>query len=122
MAIVMKRDLSDDLWTPPEKSVDIHALQAKDFTKWVRRQVRLFGRRADICNQRYSAVEIWLQELGIAAGFISGGEVTLDGQIIVSGWQAIGYYMFDDGTMEVKAGRWLDICQSEDQEGFLIAR
>lgn len=101
----------------------LQVLQVKDFTKWVRKQVRQFGRKADICNQRYSAVEFWLQELGISAGFICGGEVCYGTDILPSGFQTIGYYMMDEeGMMEVKAGRWLDIVALENPENFLIAR
>jgi hypothetical protein len=101
----------------------INELQAKDFSKWCRKQVRQFGRKAEICNQQYSAVEIWLKELGIEAGFICGGEVEYERQRFTSDWQAIGYYMMDEeGMMETKAGRWLDICELENQEAYLIGR
>jgi hypothetical protein len=124
MAVVMTQDLiSDDLWTLPEAHVDIYQLQAKDFTKWVCKQALQFGRKAEIANIRFSAVEMWLKELGIEAGFICGGEVNIDNKILVSDWSAIGYYMMDeDGMMETKAGRWLDICKLENQEDYLIGR
>lgn len=124
MAIVMTRDLvSDDLWTFPEAYIDIRELQARDFTAWVRKQVRADGRRAEIATIRFSAVEMWLKELGIEAGFICGGEVEYESQIFLSEWQNIGYYMMDEsGLMELKAGRWLDICLLEDQGAYFIAR
>lgn len=100
----------------------INELQAKDFAKWVRKQVQAFGRKGDICNQQESAVEVWLKELGIEAGFICGGEVEYNCQPLSSDFQAIGYYMFDEqGMMETKAGQWLDICSLENPEAYLIA-
>ena len=82
----------------------LNELQAKDFTKWVRGQVRQFGRRADIADIQFSAVEY-------------------KGQKLFSDWSSISYYMMDeDGMMELKAGRWLDICLLEDQGAYLIAR
>ncbi len=124
MAVVVTQDLiSEDLWTLPEAKVDIHQLQVKDFTKWVRKQVRAYGCRAEIANIRFSAVEMWLQELGIEAGFVCGGEVELDGQVLFSDWQAIGYYMMDEeGMMVIEARHWLDICLLENQDDYLIGR
>ena len=100
----------------------IEQLQTKDFTKWVRRQVRQFGRKAEIANIQYSAVEMWLKELGFEdVVFISGGEVEVDGEKFFSEWTATSYYMFnEDGMMETAAGRWLDICQLDNQEAYLI--
>jgi nicotinamidase-related amidase len=101
----------------------IESLTAADFAKWVRKQVRQFGRKAEICNQQYSAVEMWLRELGFVVSFICGGEVEVDGEWYVSDFQTIGYYMMDeDGMMEEKAGRWLDIVSLENLDGYLIAR
>lgn len=124
MAVAMKVDLiSEDLWTLPEAYADIHELQVKDFSAWVRKQARQFGRKAEICDQRYSAVEMWLKELGIDAGFVAGGEVNYNNQFLYSDFQNIGYYMFaEDGMMEVKAGRWLEICKFDNQEDYLIGR
>src|SRR5579884_2641046 len=62
----------------------IESLTAADFAKWVRKQVRQFGRKAEICNQQYSAVEMWLRELGFVVSFICGGEVEVDGEWYVS--------------------------------------
>lgn len=117
-------NISEDIWAEgPVTKVDIHQLQMKDFAKWVRKQVRLFGRKADICNQQYSAVEIWLHELGIDAGFLAGGEVSYEGEYLFSDWQACGYYMFnEDGRMETSAGRWLQIVEWDNQEDYLIGR
>ncbi len=124
MAIEMKLNISEDIWAEVETHiVDINKLQAGDFQKWVRKQVRTNGRKTEIATIQFTAVEMWLKELGIEAGFIAGGEVEIDGQRVISEWTNIGYYMFnDDGLMELTAGRWLEIASLEQPEYLLIAR
>lgn len=103
---------------------NINNLQAKDFAKWVRKQVRQFGRKAEVANIQYSAVEMWLQELGFAnVTFIAGGEVEVNGETLYTEWASCCYYMFnEEGLMETAAGRWLEIVNLEQPESYLIAR
>ena len=103
---------------------NINQLQAKDFAKWVRKQVRQFGRNAEIASIQFSAVEMWLKELGFEhVTFIAGGEMEVNGSRLYSDWTNISYYMFDEeGLMELKASRWLEIANLERAEDYLIAK
>jgi len=101
----------------------IEQLQAKDFIAWLRRIVREHGRKAEIGNENDCPVEVWAKELGFNIRFIAGGEVELeDGTLLTTEWASASYYMFrEDGHMEVKAGKWLDIMtQCENPEAYLI--
>jgi hypothetical protein len=102
----------------------INKLQAKDFTKWIAAQVRQFGPATEIASVQFSAVEMWLKELGFAdVVLISGGEIEIDGSQTYSTWGDISLYMFDeDGMMELAASRWLEIARYQQPEDYLIAR
>lgn len=106
MALVMTRKLvNDDGWMLPAARADIRQLQAKDFTKWLRRIIRENGRCAVIGSQQTCPVEAWVKEVtGLRISFISGGEVEIEGQIEVeyTDWISTTYYMFDEaGNMVV---------------------
>src|SRR5579859_2434409 len=127
MALVMMQALvSDDLWMLPAARADIRQLQAKDFTKWLRKIIREHGRRAVVGSQQRCPVEVWVQDVtGLHIGFISGGEVEIEGQVEVeyTDWTSTTYYMFDEaGNMVVEAGKMLDIILLDNQEAYLIAR
>ena len=127
MAVVMTRDLiSDDLWMLPIEHADIRELQAKDFAKWLRKQVRQYGRKAVVGSIQTCPVEAWVKEItGTEISFICGGEVEIEGQDEkqYTDWTATSYYMMDEeGLMVVEAGRMLDIISLDDPEAYLIAR
>ena len=125
MAVVMTRDLiSDDLWTLPEAHADIRELQAKDFAKWLRKQVRQYGRKAIVGSIQTCPVEAWVKEVaGIDIAFICGGEIEIEGRMEYTDWTATAYYMMDEeGLMVVEAGRMLDIISLDNPEAYLIAR
>lgn len=114
----------NDLFAPIVKVADINELQVKDFAKWLRKQARQYGRKAEIATVAKTAVEIWLAELGLGdVEFICGGEVHIGNEYLFSNWQGIGYYMFDeDGKMVLTIGEWLKIAETDLQEDYLIGR
>lgn len=66
MAIVYQIAANEDLWAPLTKTVDIRKLQAKDFARWLRKQVRLNGRRSIvgyIGDHIGTPLEMWLQDV-----------------------------------------------------------
>lgn len=120
----------DDL-EKEEQTIDagLMNLQAKDFVKWLRKQVRLFGRKAEVGNAQVCPVEAWAQELGYNVSFICGGEVEVKNEhgvcthFTTTEWTATSYYMYDeDGLMVTKAGKMLDVALLDVPEAYLIAR
>jgi hypothetical protein len=107
--------------------IRLEELQAKHFQKWMRKQVRLFGRKAQVATCSTNAVEMWLKELGLSTvSFQSGGDMWIgDGgnEDAYTGWTSLIHYMTDDdGNAILTAGEWLDIASLEDSETYLIAR
>jgi hypothetical protein len=110
----------------PDLEIDTRllSLQAKDFIKWLRKLIRQGGRKAQLCDQRNTPVEIWVKDVtGIDITFIAGGEVQVAGQTLHTEWTSISYYMFqEDGMMVVEAGKMLDAALLEQPEAHLIAQ
>src|SRR5581483_2508028 len=79
-------NLSEDLWAnddEPKIDAGLMKLQAKHFTKWLRKQIRQYGRRVEVGTEEQCPVEAWLAELGFSCKFIAGGEVELaDGTLL----------------------------------------
>ena len=106
----------------------INDLQAKDFAKWLRKQIRENGRKAEVGSIQTCPVEAWVKEiLGIEIGFICGGEIEVyngnERQVLYTEWTSTSYYMMDeDGQMVIEAGKMLDIIALDDPEAYLIAR
>ncbi len=120
--IAYKLELNEDLGSAPKRVADLRKLQAKDFAKWVRKQVRLNGRKAEICTTHKSAIDFWLEELGVRATFLCGGEIEINGQVVVSNWTNIGYYFITDEVVETKASTWLEIAESECQNEYFLTK
>ena len=102
-------------------------LQAKDFARWLRKQVRLCGRHAEVGSIQTCPVEAWVKEVtGIEIAFICGGEIEIEGRMDAleyTDWTATSYYMFDEeGQMVIEAGAMLDMIALDDPESYLIAR
>lgn len=123
--------LSADLWGDEPESIDegLMKLQAKHFVAWLRKQVRLYGRKADLCDQRHTPVEIWAADLGYNICFIAGGEVEVNDvsgkriEFTTSDWVNIGYYMYEeDGMMVTQAGKMLDVALLETSDAHLVSR
>src|SRR5713226_3733833 len=122
MKMAIAFEINEDVWQAPR--VNLNKLQAKDFVKWLRKQIRLYGRKAELCSPSDTPIEDWLQELGYSVSFIVGGELNLNnGTIVTSGWVNIGYYMNDeDGNMVVKADEMLKVAELEQCDAYLIAQ
>lgn len=107
---------------------NLNQLQAKDFAKWLRKQIRENGRKAEVGSIQICPVEAWVKEAaGIAVGFICGGEVEVysgnDRQVLYTDWTSTSYYMMDEeGQMVIQAGKMLDIINLDNPEAYLIAR
>jgi hypothetical protein len=121
-------NLSENLWAEvPATKVDIHHLQAKDFQKWMRKQVRTLGRKAEVATRSTNAVEMWLKELGLTTvSFQSGGDMWFGeggNEDAYTGWISLIHYMTDeDGNAILTAGEWLNIANIEQPETYLIVR
>lgn len=108
----------------------INDLQAKDFAQWLRKQARLFGRKAEIGTMQDCPVEVWIAEVtGQRINFICGGDLIICGetayydQHLFTDFTATSYYMFDEeGRMVTEIGAMLDIIALDDPEAYLIAR
>ena len=118
--IVYQLELNEDLWATPKQVVDLSNLTAGDFAKWVRKQIRLLGRKSEICTSHKSAIDFWLEELGVKATFLCGGELQINNEIIPTNWVSMGYYFITDGVVETKASKWLEIVESENTEETLL--
>ncbi len=108
----------------------INDLQAKDFAKWLRKQVREYGRKAEVGSNQTCPVEAWVKDVcGIAIEFICGGDLIVCGEIayydqhLFTDWTATSYYMYDEeGQMVIQAGAMLDMIALDDPQAYLIAR
>lgn len=108
----------------------INDLQAKDFAAWLRKQARLFGRKAEIGTMQDCPVEVWIAEVtGQRINFICGGDLIICGktayydQHLFTEFTSSAYYMFDDDArMVTQIGAWLKIIELDDPEAYLIAR
>src|SRR5690349_12653981 len=99
----------------------LNELQAKDFAKWLRKQIRVSGHRFEVGSIQVCPVEAFVKEItGVEIGFICGGEIEIRGderQVVTTDWTATSYYMMDeDGMMVIEAGKMLDIILLDDQE------
>lgn len=104
---------------------DIRELQAKDFAKWLRKQIRQLGRNVQVGSIQTCPVEAWVAEVtGTKINFICGGEIEIEGQEMqYTDWTATSYYMMDEeGLMVTTAAAMLNVINLDKPEAYLIAR
>lgn len=110
--------LSRDPWTGEKLAPDfsvLFALTVGDYQKWLRRQIRLNGRRAVVGDAQHSPIDIFVKEhTGFDFMLLAGGEieVVVDGKTYAFMTDAtdIAYYLYDDdGNFVTTAGKALDL-------------
>lgn len=100
-------------------------LKAKDFAKWLRKQIRQHGRNIQVGSIQTCPVEAWVEEVtGMKINFICGGEIEIEGEAMqYTDWTATSYYMMDEeGMMVTTAAAMLNVINLDKPEAYLIAR
>jgi hypothetical protein len=133
MAITFEQlmdNLSRDPWTGEKLAPDfskLFALTCGDYQKWLRRQIRQYGRRAVVGNVQHHPIDLFVKErTGLDFTMLAGGEVevTVDGKTYEFMTEAVSlaYYIFDDdGQMITTAGKALDMAL-EDASTLIVDR
>jgi len=112
--------------TSPDLTV-LHALTVGDYQRWLRKQIRAFGRRFEVGNVQRSPVDMFLRDAtGLDCFLLAGGEVDVYGtdcrcQEFVTEAMSLAYHIFDDdGHMIVTAGKALDASRNERADALLV--
>lgn len=132
--------LSVDPWTgePLEKKAPdfsaLYALKVKDYQKWLRKQIRTYGRRTELGDAQHAPVENFVKEVtGFFYNLSAMGEV----EVYVEGIQYdlftgstdLAYYLYEDNESEdfsldpvmiIKAGFALDAALRCDPDATLV--
>jgi len=94
----------------------LKGLTVKDYQRWLRKQIRLFGRRVELGDARIAPIESFMKEAtGLDVKMLAGGEVevyvgTCRYELFIAATD-LAYYIYEDETNELitTAGKALDV-------------
>jgi len=121
--------ISNDIWNEQPTQPDfskLFSLTCGDYQKWLRRQIRLNGRRAEIGNAQHSPIDIFVKETtGFDFVLLAWGEinVSVNGKDyeFTSNATDLAYYIYsDEGEMITTAGKALDMAMYEDASTLIV--
>jgi hypothetical protein len=95
---VLTVDLLTEEKTLEEKYAVLNTLTVEQYIRWLKKNIRKFGRRAEFGNGRQNAVELFVQDVtDVEITFTASGEITINGEIdmALSGWSDIAYYTYE---------------------------
>jgi hypothetical protein len=108
---------------PEEKYAVLNILTVAMYIKWLKKNARKYGRRAEFGNGRQNGVEVFVKEVtGIEICFTASGEVQINGEMyyMVSGWTDIAYYTYDDEEVFVTTfGKALKYAEWQSDQPFI---
>lgn len=82
-----------------QKYAVLNTLTVAQYIKWLKKNVRKFGRKGQFGNGRQNAVECFVKDAtGIDICFTASGEIEINGEqqsYMLSGWTSIAYYTYD---------------------------
>lgn len=93
----------------------VRSLTVRDYQKWLRKQIRANGRRAELGNACLAPVEAFMKECsGLDCNMIAGGEVEVhvgDTRYeLFTQATDLAYWLYDDdGNLITTAGKALDV-------------
>lgn len=112
--------LSTDPWTgDPFVLHGLQPLTVGDYQKWLRKQVRLYGRRAEVGTTLRSPVDLFVKEVtGLDYRLQASGDAEVyvgNVRYVLDGPQVLAYYLYnEDGLLITKAGAALDCAMLEN--------
>lgn len=118
--------ISSDIWgeeTLEQKYAILNTLTVPAYIKWLKKNIRQFGRRAEFGNGRRNAVEVFVKEVtGVDIIFGASGQVEVNGEIgcFLSGWTDIAYYTYNDESVFVTTlGEALKYAEWQSEQSFI---
>lgn len=109
--------------TLEQKYAVLNTLTVAQYIKWLKKNVRKYGRSAEFGNGRQNAVEVFVKDVtGIEIGFTASGEVEINGEIcyMLSGWTDIAYYTYDGPKFVTTFGPALKTAEWQADRPFIV--